>query len=95
MRRKGLVAQDLKIETRNKRLQQSKDALHKATQRLIASQILANNHPDNLKHQDAMKRASTACDRARGTYSKAIRESESVIGTGTGKVGLLLPRIND
>jgi len=88
-RRKGLVAQDTEIKKRNTRLQEASDAWDRATRRLACSQMIANNP----RQQEAtIKRISEAHGRATATYHRAVAESMKVAGTGTGKVGLLLPR---
>ncbi|KAH7918743.1 hypothetical protein BV22DRAFT_1051534 [Leucogyrophana mollusca] len=84
-RHRTLVAQDSKISTQNKKLKTAHSALSNASQRLTALQEAATSSITDIT------KVVTQRDRASAMYSKALEGSMGVVGTGTGKVGVLLP----
>jgi hypothetical protein len=91
VRQKVLRGQDLTIKTHNERLQKAKDALDRSKQRLFDCQIRAANYPRNKKYQSAISTADSARARAEAAYQKAIATSLEAVGSGSGRVGILLP----
>ncbi|KAJ7257624.1 hypothetical protein C8J57DRAFT_1074290 [Mycena rebaudengoi] len=81
---KTLSRQDTHIEMKNKRLRTAHDAKIKADEQLYTIQNQAGS-------QVQLERAYKAVDRAADGYVKALTASREVVGSGSGKVGLLLP----
>ncbi|KAJ7676899.1 hypothetical protein DFH06DRAFT_976937 [Mycena polygramma] len=79
-----LSREDARIETQNKRLRTAYDARTKANDQLYQLQVRAGS-------QIQLDRAYKAVDRANDSYTKALAASEEVVGSGSGKVGILLP----
>ncbi|KAF9243075.1 hypothetical protein BU15DRAFT_86510 [Melanogaster broomeanus] len=90
-RRKQLSAQDAKLKGLNSRLQSTKEALDKANLRVsrIAGRAASQYLPSS--ESNVLNRAVKSMERANLHYSKALHSSLLGIGTGTGRVGLLLP----
>ena len=91
VRQKVLTGQDHAIKTRNERLRNAKDALDKNNKRLSDCQIRATNYPRNRKYQNALANADAARAKAEAAYQKAIATSLEVVGSGSGRIGILLP----
>ncbi|KAJ6453265.1 hypothetical protein DFH09DRAFT_964017 [Mycena vulgaris] len=81
---KSLFRQDSRIEAQNKRLRTAHDAKLKADEQLY----LIQSQPGS---QLQLQRAYNAVDRASDGYVKALAASTEVVGSGSGKIGLLLP----
>lgn len=86
-----MVGQDSSIRNRNKRLQHVKEALDKAVNGLVTAQTQAAKNPGSTKHSEAIKKRLVTKARAETKYQEAVEASAGAIGSGTGKVGLLLP----
>jgi ribosomal protein L1 len=86
-----LVGQDLSINNHNKQLQRAKEALDKSIKRALASQVQAAKNPGSDKYAEAVEKSLNAKTRAEAKYQDAVDTSVDAIGSGTGKVGLLLP----
>ena len=75
------ATQDAAIERNNKRLKKAHTAKAETASRLLQAQMGAGSP----------ERAALAVERARKQYDKALEASLQVVGSGSGKVGLLLP----
>lgn len=82
-----LASQDKAIELQNKRLKTAHTAKTAAFQRLHMHE--SNAGPSSATGQQMQ--ASKAFERAAKAYEKAITGSLASIGSGSGKVGILLP----
>ena len=91
VRQKVLTGQDRTIKTRNEHLRNAKDALDKSNKRLSDYQIRVVNYPHNQKYQNALASADAARTRAEAAYQGAIATSLEVVGSGSGRIGILLP----
>lgn len=80
---KKLAGQDAQIDGHNKKLKTSHDAKLSAQNRFETA--LSQGNPAQIE------RASKAMERAKSTYSKTIAASLDAVGSGSGKVGILLP----
>ncbi|KIJ69922.1 hypothetical protein HYDPIDRAFT_78824 [Hydnomerulius pinastri MD-312] len=89
-RRKRLTAQDAKLKSLNARLDKAKASLDRA--QLQASRIEGRAVRPGIASSTSLAQAVQSVGRMRTLYSKALQSSLSAIGTGTGRVGLLLPR---
>ncbi|KAF7327180.1 hypothetical protein MKEN_00295100 [Mycena kentingensis (nom. inval.)] len=76
---------DAKITTHNERLQKASAAKHKADLRVRELSYLQNPNAQQLG------RAVAAAQRADSAYTKAVEASAEMVGSGSGKVPLLLP----
>ncbi|KAF7294020.1 hypothetical protein MKEN_01448100 [Mycena kentingensis (nom. inval.)] len=94
LRRKGqqqhraLAKADTRIDTHNKRLQKAHEAHLKAQHKYA---MLRQTSANSQQLQRAMK----ARQRANDAYVSAVKASKDVVGTGSGKVGVLLPNPHD
>ena len=86
-RQKRLVAQDTKLKTLNTHLARARATLDQAQTRVSTLQGRVAPLPSS-----GLERALHSKDHATTNYSKALRNSISAIGTGTGRIGLLLPQ---
>ncbi|KAJ7437910.1 hypothetical protein B0H11DRAFT_1884881 [Mycena galericulata] len=84
---KSLSRQDAHIETQNKRLRTAYDAKVKAAEQLYELQGRAGS-------QAQLERAHKAVDRTVDAFTKALATSTEIVGSGSGKVGILLPSSN-
>ncbi|PPQ81257.1 hypothetical protein CVT24_012240 [Panaeolus cyanescens] len=80
-----LIREDAKIESQNKKLTAVHDAWMKKS--------LAVSSLSRLGPSPALERAILACDKLSATFQAAVVDSKALIGSGTGKIGLLLPRM--
>ena len=85
-RQKCLHAQDTKLKTLNTQLSRAKATLDQTQTRVSRLQGRVTTIPSS-----GLEHALHSMDRATTNYSKALRNSVSAIGTGTGRIGLLLP----
>ncbi|KAJ7194417.1 hypothetical protein GGX14DRAFT_576364 [Mycena pura] len=81
---KVLSKQDIRIQNQNKRMRTVYDAKIQAEQKLQTLQSGAGS-------QTALERALHAHDRTREAFEKVVAASHELVGSGSGKVGLLLP----
>ncbi|KAF7303457.1 hypothetical protein MIND_00574500 [Mycena indigotica] len=81
---KILSKQDSRIEIQNKRVEKVYSAMQQAENKL--QQIR-----DRVGSQAQLDKTIRAFNRARDTFEKAVAGSRELVGTGSGKVGLLLP----
>jgi hypothetical protein len=86
-----LTTQDAKIESANKKLKTAHASVGRAEDRLLEMQEKALTNPDNEKRQVDLDKATRAQESARKAYTKALDESVSTIGTGSGRIMVLLP----
>lgn len=90
-RQKTLASEDDNITAANKRLKLTNDNVSKATTDL--SQVLRQleTHPES----DILLREAKKAEKRKGVteveFAKALASSNGTKGTGTGRVGLLLP----
>ncbi|KAH9483415.1 hypothetical protein JR316_0002881 [Psilocybe cubensis] len=82
---KILSQQDRAIEGRNKKLQKAEASRVTATQDYLNK---SNNATTHAQAQAAARRL----EKTETTFQKEVESSLSLVGTGSGKVGLLLPR---
>jgi len=88
---KALVAQDTMIEAANKRIRAAKDSFDRAEERLIDICRRTTGDPDNEKHKHNLTRATKMRENAENMYTKAVDASLEKVGTGSGRVMILLP----
>src|ERR1700761_7520688 len=81
---KSLSKEDTRIKAQNKRLRTACDAKFRAEGHLDVVMYGAGS-------QIQLDRAAKAVARANDEYEKAAAASADLVGTGSGKVGLLLP----
>lgn len=81
---KVLSKQDTRIENQNKRMRTAYDAKIQAERKLQILQSGAGS-------QTALERALHAQDRTQEAFEKVVAASRELVGSGSGKVGLLLP----
>ncbi|KAJ7199711.1 hypothetical protein B0H12DRAFT_1081347 [Mycena haematopus] len=81
---KSLAKEDARIHNQNKRLRTAHDAKIRADDNLHVLYSSAGS-------QAQLQRAQNAAERAADGYVKALVASREVVGSGSGKVGLLLP----
>lgn len=81
-----LVSKDQVIERQNKRLKKTHDSKVNADARLASLQIRASDAA-------ALAKASKSKSRADDAYAKAQAASLQTVGTGSGKVAILLPSV--
>jgi len=86
-RRKHLLAQDTKLKTLNTHLARARGTLDWAQTHISTLQGRVAPIPSS-----GSENAFRSMDHATTTYSRALRNSISAIGTGTGRIGLLLPQ---
>lgn len=84
---KVLVSQDKAIELQNKRLKTAHIVKTAAMQRLLLHESYAG--PSSASGQRAQ--ATKAFECANQAYDKAVAGSLASVGSGSGKVGILLP----
>lgn len=82
IRHKVLVAQDVHISKQNNKLRKTRDALDVADARLQQQQGMS---------ADVILKATRTRDTAKEAYEKEVAASVGLAGSGTGKLGLLLP----
>ena len=87
---KTLTVQDAKIESANKKLKIAHASVDRAEDRLLKIQEQALANPDE-KRQMELSKATRSRENAGKAYTKAVDESMSTIGTGSGRVMVLLP----
>jgi hypothetical protein len=81
---KSLAKQDARIQNKNKRLRAAHDLKMKAEEQLYTLRGRAGS-------QAQLELAQKAVERASDGFEKALAASREVVGSGSGKVGLLLP----
>lgn len=77
-----LAAQDQEIERQNKRLQTAFNGIQR-----VQTQFQENQDNIGLERTNSI----TAMERATEQYQRMVEKSRSILGTGSGKVGVLLP----
>ena len=65
--------------------------MDKATKRVLVAQAQASKNIGSAKHNEAMEKRLGARAKAETKYQEAVNASAEAVGSGTGKVGLLLP----
>jgi hypothetical protein len=88
---KGLVAQDSKIESANKRLKAAKDSVSRAEGNLLEARKRATADPASEKFKNTLERAVKTVTTAGNAYTKAVDASIGTVGSGSGRVMVLLP----
>jgi len=88
--RRTLAAQDAKIESLNKKLKASHTTLQKLTRLLEMQRQAACNAGDEKNGVDLGK-AVKAQGNAHSAFAKAVERSVDAVGTGSGRVMILLP----
>jgi hypothetical protein len=88
---KTLINEDAKIESANKRLQAATASFDRAEERIVEVHKRAAMDPAGEKLKGDLERVAMTCGRAANTYAKALDASVSTIGTGSGRVMVLLP----
>ncbi|KAJ7122723.1 hypothetical protein C8R46DRAFT_1238174 [Mycena filopes] len=83
---KTLLRQDTQIEAHNKRLRTAHDAMLNANERVYSTHSQSGS-------QVQLERVYKGAERAEDAYEKALAASKEVVGSGSGKVGLLLPSV--
>ena len=91
VRQKTLVGDDKRITSLNTKLQNAKNALDTCNDKVVLMQSLVNRNPGVAKHVQAKERAIKAKEKVEATYIKAVEASARATGSGTGRIGLLLP----
>lgn len=81
----------MKIESLNKKLKVSHETLCKANARLLQVQNHAVNKPNDEKIATDLAKTVRARENAEMAYVKALEGSKDAVGTGSGRVMLLLP----
>ncbi|KZP08487.1 hypothetical protein FIBSPDRAFT_901216 [Athelia psychrophila] len=90
-RRKTLASEDDNIHTANKRLRSANDDVSRASTDLSQAQRRLESYPENDGFVRELKKAERRKGAADADFAKVLASSSSVKGTGTGRVGLLLP----
>jgi hypothetical protein len=88
---KALIAQDSKIESANKRLKAANASVNRAEERLFEAQRRATNDPGNERLRSDLEKVTKTQANAGDAYTKAVDASISTVGTGSGRVMVLLP----
>ncbi|KAG6818704.1 hypothetical protein H0H93_002634 [Arthromyces matolae] len=89
-RHKSLQSEDNNIETKNQRLQSAYQTQAQAQRRLEAAGYSA--HQAQSSNHGVVEKAAKSYQKASEGYARAVSDSLAMVGTGSGKVGLLLPR---
>ena len=88
---KTLVTQDSQIESANKKLKIAHASVARAEDRLLETQGQALANPRSEKYRMDLDKATRTRDNAGKAYAKAVDGSIETIGTGSGRVMVLLP----
>ena len=88
---KALVTQDSKIESANKKIRATKASVDRAEERLIEAHRRAIVDPNSEKLRHTVERATKMRTNAETAYTKAVEASMDRLGTGSGRVMVLLP----
>ena len=88
---KTLAQDDKKIAKLNGKLQKAKEVLNICNAKVASSLMAVHQQPRVAKHRQRMKKAMKAKERAGATYINAVQASTDSAGSGSGRVGLLLP----
>jgi hypothetical protein len=90
-RHKALITEDSRIGSANKKLKGAMASFDRAKQRVFDAEKHAAAGPDSEKLWGDLERAAKAHGNARNAYTKALDASMDTIGTGSGRVMVLLP----
>lgn len=88
---KALASQDAKINSANKKLKATKASVDRTEARFIEAHKRTDTNPDSEKLRNDLERVRKSRDNAGSAYTKAIAASIDTIGTGSGRVMVLLP----
>ena len=88
---KALVTQDSQIESANKKLKTAHASVARAEDRLVETQQQALANPHSEKYRADLEKATRSQDNAGKAYSKVVDQSIGTIGTGSGRIMILLP----
>jgi hypothetical protein len=88
---KTLVTQDSQIESANKKLKIAHASVARAEDHLLETQGQALANPHSEKYRMDLDKATRTWDNAGKAYAKAVDGSIETIGTGSGRVMVLLP----
>jgi len=88
---KTLVTQDSQIESANKKLKIAHASVAWAEDRLLETQGQALANPHSEKYRMDLDKATRTWDNAGKAYAKEVDGSIEIIGTGSGRVMVLLP----
>jgi hypothetical protein len=88
---KALVTQDSKIELANKKLKTAKALIERAEEQVFKAHRRSTVEPNSEQLKTNLERAIRTRGKAEDTYTKAVESSIGTIGTGSGRVMVLLP----
>lgn len=91
-RQKNLDSEDASISTANKRLKKMDANVFKAKTDLSEALRQVDSFPENSAFAQEAKRVEKRKAVADAGFEKALASSRSAKGTGSGRVGLLLPK---
>jgi hypothetical protein len=83
--------QDSKIESANKKLKIAHGLVARAEDHLVEIQQQALANPHSEKYRTGLDKAMRSQDNAGKAYAKAVDGSIETIGTGSGRIMILLP----
>ena len=83
--------QDSLIESANKKLKTAHTSVARAEDHLLETQEQALANPHNERCRMDLDKATRARDNAEKAYTKAVEGSTETLGTGSGRVMVLLP----
>ena len=90
-RHKALITEDSRIESANKKLKEVMASFDRAKQCVFDTEKRAATDRDSEKLRGDLERAEKVHGNAGNAYTKALNASMDTIGTGSGRVMVLLP----